>query len=54
MPFKKLIYFMVSMIKESAQNALERYFGKIGETIHTSQQAFSLARHNRGSAVGTI
>jgi hypothetical protein len=34
------------MIKESSQNALERYFGKIGETIHMSQQAFSLARQN--------
>jgi hypothetical protein len=46
MPFKKLIYFMLGMIKESSQNALERYFGKAGETTHMSQQAFSLARQN--------
>jgi hypothetical protein len=32
------------MIKESSQNALERYFGKLGQTIHMSQQAFSQAR----------
>jgi len=35
---------MLSMIKESSQNALERYFRKIGEGIYMSQQAFSLAR----------
>jgi hypothetical protein len=44
MPFKKLIYFLLSMIKESSQNALERYFGKIGDIVHMSQQAFSEAR----------
>jgi hypothetical protein len=44
MPFKKLIYFLLSMIKESSQNALERYFGKLGQTIHMSQQAFSQGR----------
>jgi len=44
MGFKKLIYFMLSMVKESSQNALERYFGKTGEGIYMSQQAFSLAR----------
>jgi hypothetical protein len=56
MPFKKLIYFMLSMIKESSQNALERYFGKIGETIHMNQQAFCLARQHikMASAAGTI
>jgi hypothetical protein len=32
------------MIKESSQNALERYFAKAGEAIHMSQQAFSEAR----------
>jgi len=32
------------MIKESSQNALERYFEKTGEEIHMTQQAFSLAR----------
>jgi len=35
---------MLSMIKESSQNALERFFKKIGEDIFMSQQAFSLAR----------
>jgi hypothetical protein len=44
MPFKKLIYFLLSMIKESSQNALERYFGKLGEAVQMSQQAFSQAR----------
>jgi hypothetical protein len=44
MPFKRLIYFLLSMIKESSQNALERYFGKIGLDMHMSQQAFSQAR----------
>jgi hypothetical protein len=34
MPFKKLMYFLLSMIKESSQNALERYFAKAGEVIH--------------------
>jgi DNA-binding transcriptional ArsR family regulator len=43
MPFKKLIYFLLSMIKESSQNALERYFGKLGEATRMSQQAFSQA-----------
>jgi hypothetical protein len=46
MPFKKLIYFLLSMIKESSQNALERYFLKLGEDTFMSQQAFSLARQN--------
>jgi hypothetical protein len=44
MPFKKLVYFMLSMIKESTQNALERYFEKAGEETWMSQQAFSEAR----------
>ena len=44
MGFKKLIYFMLSMVKESSQNALERFFIKIDECIHMSQQAFSEAR----------
>jgi hypothetical protein len=44
MPFKKLMYFMLGMIKESTQNALERFFSKIKETVRMSQQAFSLAR----------
>jgi hypothetical protein len=44
MPFKKLIWFMLSMVKESSQNALERFFPKIQEATHLSQQAFSQAR----------
>jgi hypothetical protein len=32
------------MIKESSQNALERYFGKLGEAVYMSQQAFSETR----------
>jgi hypothetical protein len=44
MPFKKLMWFMLSMVKESSQNALERFFPKIKEAVHMSQQAFSQAR----------
>jgi hypothetical protein len=44
MPFKKLICFLLSMIKESSQNALERYFKKTGEDLYLSRQAFSEAR----------
>jgi hypothetical protein len=44
MPFKKLMWFMLSMVKESLQNALERFFPKIKEAGHMSQQAFSQAR----------
>jgi hypothetical protein len=44
MGFKRLVYFLLSMIKESSQNALERYFTEIGEDTWMSQQAFSLAR----------
>ena len=44
MGFKKLVYFLLSMIKESSQNALERYFEMNGEDTYMSQQAFSLAR----------
>ena len=44
MGFKKLMFFLLSMIKESSQNALERFFCKIGEDTFISQQAFSLAR----------
>jgi hypothetical protein len=29
MPFKKLMWLMLSMVKESSQNALERFFPKI-------------------------
>jgi len=44
MGFKKLVYFMLSMIKESSQNALERFFAMNGEDTFMTQQAFSLAR----------
>jgi hypothetical protein len=44
MGFKKLVYFMLSMIKESCQNALERFFEMNGEDTFMTQQAFSLAR----------
>jgi len=44
MGFRKLVYFMLSMIKESSQNALERYFAMNGEDTWISQQAFSEAR----------
>jgi hypothetical protein len=38
------MWFMLSLVKESSQNALERFFLKIKEAVHTSQQAFSQAR----------
>jgi hypothetical protein len=45
MVFTELIYFMLSMVKESSQNALERFFPQLRkEHIHMSQQAFSAAR----------
>jgi hypothetical protein len=45
MSFAKLIWFLLSMINESSQNALERYFPKIGEAgMQMSQQSFSEAR----------
>jgi hypothetical protein len=44
MPFKKLIWFMLSLVKESSQNAPERFFPKIKEAVHLTQQTFSLAR----------
>jgi len=44
MGFIQLMCFMLSMIKESSQNAIERFFMKTGTTGHMTQQAFSLAR----------
>jgi hypothetical protein len=44
MGYKKLVYFMLTMIRKSSQNALERYFRMNGEAIYMTQQAFSLAR----------
>jgi hypothetical protein len=44
MGFKDLVRFMLSMINESSQNALERFFIKTGKDTFMTQQAFSLAR----------
>jgi hypothetical protein len=44
MPFKKLMYFVLSMVKESSRNALERFFPKLKETVHMNRQVFSPAR----------
>ena len=45
MTFNELIFFMLSMVKQSSQNALERFFPQLRkEHIHMSQQAFSAAR----------
>jgi hypothetical protein len=55
MPFKKLMRFMPGMAKESSQNALERFFPKIKEATHMSQQAFSQARQKvKGEAFGEL
>jgi hypothetical protein len=37
MPFKKLMWFMLRMVKKNSQNALERFFPKIKEAVHKSQ-----------------
>lgn len=44
MPFKNLIYFMLTSIKCSSQNALERYFEKVEPSEYMTQQSFSEAR----------
>ena len=45
MTFTEIIYFMLSMVKESTQNALERVFPQLKkENLYMSQQAFSAAR----------
>jgi len=45
MAFNEIIYFMLSMVKESTQNALERVFPQLKkENLRMSQQAFSKAR----------
>ena len=45
MIFTEIIYFMLSLAKESTQNALERVFPQLKkENLHMSQQAFSKAR----------
>jgi hypothetical protein len=45
MGFTGIIYFMLSMVKESTQNALERVFPQLQkENLFMSQQAFRAAR----------
>jgi hypothetical protein len=51
--FAELIYFMLGMVKGSSQNALERFFPRIGKAyIPMSRQAFSAARQKvKGEAL---
>ena len=45
MLFAEIIFMMLSMVKESTQNALERVFPQLQkENLHMSRQAFSKAR----------
>jgi len=44
MNFQKAVYFLLNMLNESTQVALNRYFKNIGEETHMSQQAFSKTR----------
>jgi hypothetical protein len=45
MTFTELLYFMLSLVKESSQTALERAFPRLQkEHLHMTQQAFSAAR----------
>lgn len=45
MNFEKAVYFLLNMLNESTQVALNRFFKNIGdEETHMSQQAFSKAR----------
>jgi hypothetical protein len=51
MVFEELMYFMLGMVKDSTQNALSRFFRKIGkEDVHMSQQAFRTAKNTVGNA----
>jgi hypothetical protein len=43
--FPNLIYFMLTLLRQSTQTALDRYFDKLGIDDSMSQQAFSKARH---------
>jgi hypothetical protein len=43
-PVKQLMWFMLNMVKDSSQNALERFFPKIKGAVHMTRQAFSPAR----------
>jgi hypothetical protein len=45
MTFAELLYCMLGMVKDSAQNALAHFFQRAGKAgLHMSQQAFSKAR----------
>lgn len=45
MPFAYMVCFMLNLLKQSTQTALDHYFDLIGrEDMHMSQQAFSEAR----------
>jgi molybdopterin synthase catalytic subunit len=44
MGFRNLVFFILSMINESSQNALERFFIKLGTHSFMTQQAFSQAK----------
>jgi len=46
MPFPHLILHVLTAQKKSVQNALEDFFGKIGDVTYMSKQSFSEARHN--------
>jgi hypothetical protein len=51
MSFKKLMYFMPGMVKESPQNALERLFPKIKEAVPMTQAGIrpGAAKGERGT-----
>ncbi|MDR0375925.1 MAG: hypothetical protein LBH85_09455 [Treponema sp.] len=36
-PFKKMMWLTLSLVKESSQNALERFFPKIKEAAHMTR-----------------
>ena len=50
MNFPCAMHFMLNMVKESVQLALERYFDKLGSDVHMTQQAFSKLRANIASS----
>lgn len=46
MPYDKLLHFMLSGRKATAQASLDEYFKLAGDEIHMSQQAYSKARNH--------
>jgi hypothetical protein len=56
MPFKKLIRFMLGMVKESSQNALERFFPKIkeGGAYEPTGIQHGAAKNKTGNLSGNI